>query len=79
MHLDVFPAGRLGWLCRALNTRDGGRHSPGSFAACPPLSLPYRPLYLTLTLAHKKYNNVNKMNSSLPALLQAPCSSPTTH
>ena len=27
MHLDIFPADRLGWLCRALNTRDAGRHS----------------------------------------------------
>ena len=27
MHLDVIPADRLGWLCRALNTKDAGRHS----------------------------------------------------
>ena len=27
MHLDVFPADRLGWLCRALNTRDAGHDS----------------------------------------------------
>ena len=33
MHFDVFPADSLGWLCRALNTRDAGaiHFFPGFF------------------------------------------------
>ena len=49
MHFDVFPADSLGWLCRALNTRDNvcihlftfpGNH----LRRCTPAAPPYAAL-----------------------------------